>query len=472
MTGAASPDSTGCRSDSHREHSAAGTEGATHLRRSLKLSALISIGLGIVLSQSTIVTLLQATAIGGPAFFVALAIALLIGLCYTDTFAELALMLPQAAGLGRYTEVALGPFPAIVATFAGYIIVAFFGVAAELLLVDGVVQQLFPGRIPVQVVAFSVLFIATVLNVIGVDLFARLQNFITVLKIGSMLGLGALALHATPPARMTGAHSTIDFALVLPLVSAAIWGLMGAEYICPMIEEARQPERTVPKAMWITLVLASALYLLLSLGALHLVPRERLAAAELPHLLVAETVVGRLGMTLVAITALSASLGLVSGILAAVPRLLYGMACDGQAFPVFRRLHPRFQTPWLAIAFMGLAIGAALLTLKGESKGFTVLILSAASSWLLAYIVAHLDVLVLRRRYPGMPRPYRSRWLPWPQIAGSAAMLYCLFHVSPEPALTRSIYMHAGAVLLGVALTALVWVKWVLRRELFQPTPM
>ena len=448
------------------------TEGTTHLRRSLKLTALVSIGLGIVVSQSSIVTMLQATAIGGPAFFAALAIALLIGLCYSDTFAELALMLPQAAGLGRYTEVALGPFPAIVATFAGYIVVALFGVAAELLLVDGVAQQLLPGRIPVQAVAFGVLLSATVLNVIGVDLFARLQNLITVLKIGSMLGLGMLALHATPPAEVTQAHSTIDLSLVLPLVCAAIWGLMGAEYICPMIEEVQQPERTVPKAMWITLLLASMLYLLLSLGALHLVPRERLAAAELPHLLVAETVVGRLGMVLVAIAALSASVGLVSGILAAVPRLLYGMACDGQAFPVFKRLHPRFQTPWIAIIFMAAAIGLALITLRGDSKGFPVLILSAASSWLLAYIVAHLDVLVLRRRYRDLPRPYRSRWLPWPQITGSIAMLYCLFHVSPEPALTRSIYLHTGAVLLCVALTALVWVKWVLRRGLFQPTPI
>jgi len=95
-------------------------------------------------------------------------------------------------------------------------------------------------------------------------------------------------------------------------------------------------------------------------------------------------------MMLVGIAALSASIGLVSGALAAVPRLLYGMACEGQAFPIFRRLHPRFQTPWVA-----LAIAASMLTLRGDSKGFTVLILSAASAWLLAYIVAHLDVLVL-----------------------------------------------------------------------------
>lgn len=445
-------------------------EESAHLRRSLKAPALISIGLGIVVSQSSMVTMLQASGSGGPAFFAALAIALLIGFCYVDSFAELALMLPQAAGLGRYTEVALGPFPAIVATFAGYIVVALFGVAAELLLVDAVVQQLLPGRLPMQMVAFAVLVIATLLNVIGVDLFARLQNLITVLKVGSMLGLGILALHAKPAVQVAASGSAFHLEMVLPLVCAAIWGLMGAEYICPMIEETRQPERTVPKAMGTTLLLASVLYLLISMGALHLIPREQLAAAELPHLLVAESVAGRLGMGLVTVAALSASIGLVSGVLAAVPRLLYGMACEGQAFPVFRRLHSRFQTPWVAIVFMAVAIGGCLRALRGDSNGFTVLILSAVSSWLVAYIVAHLDVLVLRRRYPELPRPYRSRWLPWPQFLGIAAMLYCLLRVSPEPALTRSIYLHAGGVLLCIAVIALLWVKLVLRRGLFQST--
>ena len=449
--------------------SLAAPERAVGLRRSLGLPALVSTGMGIVISQGAMVTMLQVSGLGGPAFFAALGIALLVSLCYVDTFAELSLMLPQAAGLSRYTEVALGPFPAIVATFSGYIVVAVFGVAAELLLVDAVVQRLLPGRVPVQAVAFCVLLLAVLLNVVGVDLFARLQNVLTVLKIGAMLGLGMLALHAEPSPAIASAVP-LDVPAVLPLVAAVIWGLLGAEYICPMIEETRQPSRSVPKAMWITLALAATLYLVFSLGALHQVPGARLASAELPHLLLAETVAGRWGTMLVAVAALSASAGLVSGVLAAVPRLLYGMSCERQAFPVFRRLHPRFGTPWVAIVFVSLAIAVPLLLLRGESKAFTVLILSAAAAWLMAYIVAHLDVIVLRRRYPDLPRPYRSRWLPWPQWLGITAMLYCLFHVSPEPALTRSIYLYAGAVLLLVALVALVWVKWVLKRKLFQHT--
>jgi amino acid transporter len=448
----------------------AGAAPAPALQRTLGVGSLVSIGLGIVISQGAMVTMLQTAGVGGMAFYAALAVALLVSLCYVDTFAELALMLPQAAGLGRYTEVALGPFAAVVANFAGYIVVTFFAVAAELWLVDSVVQALLPGACPPLWVAFGVLLGATLLNIVGVDLFARLQNLLTVLKIGSMVGLGVLAMQAAPALAVpAGPPRPFDMALVLPLVAAVIWGLLGAEYICPMIEETQRPARTVPKAMWATLGVATVLYLVFVHGAQLRVPADRLAGAALPHLLLAESVAGRWGLLLVGIAALSASIGLVSSVLAAVPRLLYGMACEGQAFPVFRRLHPRFRTPWVAIVFIAAAIAGSLLTLRGDDQAFTVLILSAATSWLLAYVVAHLDVIVLRRRHPQLARPYRSRWLPWPQLCGIAAMLYCVLHVSPDPALTRSIYLHAGAVLALVAVVAAAWVKWHLRRPLFKP---
>ena len=452
---------------------------AAHLRRSLGLTELVSIGIGIVLSQGAMVTMLQVAGMGGPGFYIALGVALLLALCYVDSFAELALMMPQAAGLGRYTEVALGTFPAIVANFAGYIVVAFFAIAAELVLVDNVVQQLLPGLLPPNWVAFGVLIFAAALNVCGVDLFARLQTLLTVLKAGSMLGRGALAFSVVAPAASGAAALAaptaaiaVEWVAVMPLVAAALWGLLGAEYICPMIEEARQPARTVPKAMWITLAVSTLLYVALCAGALHGVRRQELASSGLPHLLLANRVGGQWAVGLVAVAALSASVALVNGALAAVPRMLYGMATEGMAFSMFKRLHPRFQTPWVAIVGLAAAIAASLVLLSGESKGFTVLILSAAASWFLAYIVAHLDVLVLRRRYPHLTRPYRSRWLPWPQLLGIAGMAYAFCNASPDPALTHSIYVNVGVVLALIALIAAVWVRAAMKRKLFEPVAL
>jgi len=449
--------------------------GGAALQRRLGFGPLMAIGLGIVISQGSMVTMLQATGIGGTAFFAALAVALFVSLCYVDTFAELALMLPQAAGLGRYTEMALGPFAAIVVNFAGYVIVTFFAVAAELWLVDLVVRTLLPALCPTLWVAFGVLTTAVVLNLVGLELFARLQGVLTVLKVSAMFALGVLAFLATPGSTAATTIATphgVDFAAVLPLVAMVIWGLLGAEYICPMIEETRQPSRNVPRAMWVTLAAATMLYLMWVSWAPAHVPGDRLAASDVPHLLLGEALGGAGGRWLIGIASLSASVGLVSSVLAAVPRLLYGMAREGHAFPIFARLHPRFRTPWAAILFLAGAIACSLLVLRGNDRAFTVLILSAASSWLLAYVVAHVDVLVLRRRWPRLARPYRSRWLPLPQVLGIAGMVYCLLHVSPDPSLTRSIYLHVGVVLALVACVAALWVKLHLRRSLFEPVDL
>lgn len=453
--------------------------------RHMGLASLVSVGMGIVLSQCTIVAVLQLTGSGGAWFFAALAIALLAALCYAASFAELALMMPQAGGLGRYTEVAMGPFPAIVATYAGTLVVAMFGTAAELLLVDAVVRHLLAGwwpfTLPPLAIAAAVLALGTVLNIFGVDLFLRLQTLLMALKVGAMLLLGLLAwvvaAHAvesvaTPPATAVGALPSGGASALIPLTAAAIWGLMGAEYICPMIEEAEQPARDIPRAMFITLLLTTAVYAVFCSGALALLPGATLVTSALPHLVMAETLTGRTGAALVAVASITASLGLVNGVLAAVPRLLHGMAEQRQALPIFKQLHPRHGTPWVAVLFFSACSAACLWSAGADEAAFSVLILSATASWFLAYIVAHVDVLVLRRRHPKALRPYRSPWFPWLQLAGAVAMGVFLFYLPPSPSMARAIALHAGLVLSLIVVLAVVWVRWVQRRRLFECTPL
>ena len=111
-------------------------------RLKLGFAALFSVAVGVIVAQSTMVSLLQAVGIGGWGFVGALAIGWLLMACNSATFAELALMMPRAGGLSAYCQAGLGHFPAIVAVFAGYVVPALFGPAAELLLVDAVVGEL------------------------------------------------------------------------------------------------------------------------------------------------------------------------------------------------------------------------------------------------------------------------------------------------------------------------------------------
>ncbi|MCY1526836.1 amino acid transporter [compost metagenome] len=147
--------------------------------------------------------------------------------------------------------------------------------------------------------------------------------------------------------------------------------------------------------------------------------------------------------------------------------MLCGMAENGQAFPQMKVLHKRFGTPWMAILFVAAIIALPFLLMGPDS--IITLLIAASTSWLLAYIIAHLNVIVLRRRHPDLPRPYKSAFYPLPQVVGILGMGYIALNNSPSPEMTQTVYLFTGAVLAVVGVIAALWVKLVMRRKLFEP---
>jgi hypothetical protein len=87
--------------------------------------------------------------------------------------------------------------------------------------------------------------------------------------------------------------------------------------------------------------------------------------------------------------------------------MLYGMAEDGQVLPIFKRLHPRFGTPIYAILFVGALPLVDLIWSRADVNDLLPLTIAASTSWLLAYVVAQISLIVLRWRNPRAPRPFR-----------------------------------------------------------------
>ena len=444
--------------------------------RSLGLGALLSVAIGLVVSQGVMVLMLQGAGLAGPAFLVPLFLAFLLALTYIVSFSELALMIPRAGSLSSYTEVALGHFPAIVATFSGYVVVAMFALSAELLLLDLIVNEVYPGVFPRLSVAFGVLLLFTLLNLLGIDIFARLQTALATVMVIVLLGLGLAAISGNGSQMALSASLPTPWnplgAGVLTLVALAVWGFVGAEFVCPLVEESRQPERDIPCAMIIGVAVIFVTIGLYAMGALFYVPQEQLAGAALPHYLYATALFGESGKLFLVIAATTATCSTLNTSLAAIPRMLHGMAQNGQAFPQFKRLSRRFATPWVAVLFVALITGLPILFMGDRPDAINLLLLAAAIAWLLAYIVCHLDVIALRRRYPQLPRPFRTPFYPLPQLLGIAGMLFSIWYASPSPEMTASIFTSAGVVLGLVSLIAVLWIKGVMRKPLFTPEPL
>jgi amino acid transporter len=176
---------------------------------------------------------------------------------------------------------------------------------------------------------------------------------------------------------------------------------LGFEEVANLVEEVRKPSRDLPLALFASIAITTALYVLVAQAVVHMVPPAELAQSEAPLTTAIHAVWPRLGNVLSGI-ALFATANTVLITVIAASRLAFSMARDGEVHGVFANLLPRRQTPWAA-ALLTFAMAAVLLPV-GSIK-----ILAEMSSFaaLIAFLAVNLSLIALRYRQPHHPRPFR-----------------------------------------------------------------
>ena len=438
----------------------------------LGFSALFAAAVGVIVAQISMASSAQGIGIGGWGFVAALVIAFALSMANALAYAEMSLMMPSQGSLSSFAEAAIGNFPAIMLVFAGYVTPAMFGLPAELILADQILTQTVPLPLPKHFWPVALVVLFAVLNILGTDVFARVQtalSFVVLLFLGVT---GVLALSggaATAPDAAAGLAQLAQGTTVLSLVALAFWVFAGIEFVTPLVTEARDARRDLPRAMVLGLVTLLAVQLVFVLGAAARAPRDKLAAAPTPHLDVAMAVYGPGAKVFVAVLALLASASLINTVLAAVPRMLAGMADNGQVFPLLKYRHPTRGTPVVAIVFVAALPLVGLFWSGGNVESILPLMVAASVAWLMAYIMAQVSLIVLRGRHASMARPFRVPGYPVVPALAIAGMVFVIANSSPAPELTRPIVTYTGVVLAVFALVGAVWVKLVMKKGLFEP---
>ena len=440
--------------------------------KKIGLLTMISICIGIVVAQGAMISALQGIAIGGSAFIAAMIAGLVIAHFNVMSFAELSLMFPAEGTLATYTQKAIGHFPAIVSVYSGYIVVGILGVTVELFLVDAMLNALLPGMLPPKVISLLILFFLCLTNLRGTDVFGKVQNLIVVVMVSAILLVGLVAsFHLSSPLEIVG--TSVDFGLAgvkdgsfVGLIALAMWLFVGAEFICPMINEVQNPHKNIPTSMHVSVTIIFVMYVAFVYGATQFLSVETILESNIPYVDYTIAVFGKMGLLIATVMALAATFSSANTILAALPRMLQGMAEQKQSFPILKRVN-RFGAPWIAIVMMTVLVSIPFLLFDIDS--LIVLLIAATSSYLLAYIIAHIDVIVLRRRLPNHARPYRTPFYPIPQILGIVAMVYVIINSSPTPELTVQIFQIFGGILLFISVIAALWVKLYMKKGLFEP---
>ena len=442
------------------------------LHRALGFWGAFGTAVGLVVAGSTMVSLGNGFGLGGQAFLVAAFAAGIISILIAFSYAELANMLPGAGMISDYTAPALGHLFAIFGVIGGYgvLVGAVSNVEA---LVAGTALNRVWSFVPVLPIAVALPTILVVINLLGVEAFGKAQIFLTTIMIGTLAVFGIIGLLGLGGGTRREAilFNPAGWGDITQLMALGIYLYVGIEYVCPMSEEIRRPGRNIARAMILGIVVIFVADMLYGWATLFYVPHQELANSSIPHLLGAEGIAGRAGLIAITIATVFASMSSMDANLAAVPRMLYGMAREGLVPSIFGYIHPRFRTPWVGILTIFALIIIPLFTYS-QSNIITTLILIATVTWLASYILAQIDVIVLRRKYPGATRPFRTPMYPVPQIIGIAACMWMIYGIHPDPEVKVRIWFYSGVIALIILTYGVIWLKFVKGWALFKPVPL
>lgn len=350
-----------------------------------------------------------------------------LALCGALTYAELAGMYPRSGGVFVYLRESFGRLPAFLFGWTELLVIrasalgAISTVFAEYLL-RSLGYQPAQYADAVHYIAAAAIVVTAVFNYTGIRWSSILVNASTVAKYGALLLLAGLAFVAGHGdfSHYSAGDGPVQSGLVGLALISVLWAYDGWADVSFVGGEVKDPQRNLPRALIIGTAAVVAIYLLVNLAYLYLMPLAQIRGSALVAADAAQLLLGRVGVGAVAVVVMISTFGTLAGSMLTGPRIIYAMADDGLIFPWLAQIHPRFKTPARCIALIGTLAAAFVLIRTFEDLADTFVL----AIWPF-YAMAALGVIVLRRRQPDTPRPVRVFGYPLPPLlfVGSAAAI-------------------------------------------------
>jgi APA family basic amino acid/polyamine antiporter len=268
------------------------------------------------------------------------------------------------------------------------------------------------GVFGVRAVAVGVILLLSALNVLGVRQGSALQTIFTVAKVAAILLLLAIVAFLAPHHAAPAAGLPPDYRPPLDgFVAALVAGLFaygGWHMVTYAAEETREPLKTIPRALMIGIAVVTFCYLGLNAAYVWVLPFDQVVNSQRIAADVATAAAGPRGAAAVSIVVIISAIGALGGVILAGPRVYFAMARDGLLFRWAGDLHPRYQTPYVAIGLQ--AAWASVLVLTNSYQSLFTRVVS--TEWIFFVLMAA-GLFRLRRR-PEYKPAYRI-W-GWPLV--------------------------------------------------------
>ena len=360
-------------------------ETSKELLRVLTLKDAVGVGLGAIIGAGIFVVTGVAAGVSGPAFIVGLIIAGIIASFNGLSSAQLAAVYPHSGGTYEYGYRLLNP---AFGFSAGWMFLLSKLSAAGVVAIGfgSYFYQLVPVASPIAISIIAVIFL-TFANYFGIKK-AGMLNLIIVSV--TLLSLIYLVFSGIPVVKTENFKPFAPFGIsgIAEASALLFFAFTGYARIATLAEEVRQPEKTIPRAVIITIITAIILYVAVSVVATGVIGTEKMAGSKSPLQVVAESLTTPAIKTVVTIGASTAMLGVLLSQILGISRMMLAMGRRNDLPPFFQAIHRKYKVPHIGILVTGAII--LLLTIIGN---FDFVVRAASFTILLYYSITNIAAL-------------------------------------------------------------------------------
>jgi len=326
-------------------------------------------------------------------------------------YSELSAAIPLAGGGYSFTSRTLNR---PVAFFTGW----FFWIGNTLacsmyaLIFSLTIRAYFLPEASIALLTLITTVVFTIINFKGMKEAIIVITVMNLVELAVLIGVAALGMTDIEP-RNLEPLAPMGWGPFVPAMALIYISYVGFELISNAAEEIIQPGKTIPRAILITLGVSTAIYVFVVGVMMGAVNHSELAQSEIPFIFTAERLFGAWGRWAGIIATIMASLSAFSVTLGASARILYALGRDKHFPYVFAKLHPKFQTPHIALFI------CALIVIIFSSSGIVKFVASLSDfGYLMGLGIINYAVIPLHKRMPNLRRPFQTRLYPWIPILG------------------------------------------------------
>lgn len=376
-----------------------------------------------------------------------------IVLCGALAFAELSAAMPETGGMYVYLREGWGRPYAFLYGWAQLVLIR----AAALGGISSVFGEYFMrvfGLDPIahpawaDYLAAGAIILASVTNIVGVQLGALFAGLSTITKFGALalLVIASLVLGGGAGAswsHMASSGASVNMGLFGLSLISVMWAYDGFADLTFASGEVKDPQRNLPRAIIIGTIAIIGIYVLANVAYLYVSPIDQMKNSKLIAADTMSAIFGQGGVAFVSVVVMISTFGSLMGSMLASPRIFFAMADDKLLFAPIAKVHPTWHTPWVAISVAGVLGVAMVMTQTFETLTDTFVL----AMWPF-YALSVAAIYRLRKSHPHIERPYKVVGYPWVPAVFIAAAVYLVVNALVTDPLWTSITF--GVVLLGL----------------------